>query len=199
MTRDQTQGWRGSAACATVDPELHHPPGYTGVHAEQVQAARAVCAGCRVIGECWLWILGDELGKAVEYRHGVWAGLTPAERAAADPVAARKRGLGSVAVPLAPALSAVLSEPSDHRVRVILDSLSSRERQALTAVARGLSNPDIAVELGIEDATVKCYMGRIRAKLGLTDRAHLVAFAYETGLVTPGDTAAVATAQVAGA
>lgn len=69
--------------------------------------------------------------------------------------------------------------------RAALASLTDREREILMLVARGLSNDDIAAELFISPATVKTHLARIMAKTDAHDRAQLVVFAYETGLVTP--------------
>jgi len=66
-----------------------------------------------------------------------------------------------------------------------LATLSNRERAILLEVARGRSNPEIAAALHLAEPTVKTYLGRLRAKLGVQDRVHLVIFAYDTGLVAP--------------
>ncbi|MEC4184351.1 response regulator transcription factor [Adlercreutzia sp. R21] len=76
------------------------------------------------------------------------------------------------------------AEAADGR-RTALASLTDREREILMLVARGLSNDDIAEELFISPATVKTHLARIMAKTDAHDRAQLVVFAYETGLVTP--------------
>ena len=64
-----------------------------------------------------------------------------------------------------------------------LKSLTDREREILVAVAQGLSNDQIAAELFISPATVKTHLARVMAKTDAHDRAQLVIFAYQTGLV----------------
>ena len=71
-----------------------------------------------------------------------------------------------------------------------VDELTEREKEVLLLVARGLSNRDIGDDLHLSEATVKTHITRVLAKLGLQSRTQAVVFAYEHGLVTPGEPAA---------
>ncbi|MDT0318699.1 response regulator transcription factor [Streptomyces millisiae] len=67
-----------------------------------------------------------------------------------------------------------------------LDGLTNREREAVTLVARGLSNDQIADRMVISPMTAKTHVNRAMTKLHARDRAQLVILAYESGLVAPG-------------
>ncbi len=66
-----------------------------------------------------------------------------------------------------------------------LDTLTERELEVLAAVARGLSNAEIAEELFMAHATAKTHVSRLLTKLDGRDRAQLVVIAYEAGIAVP--------------
>ena len=68
-----------------------------------------------------------------------------------------------------------------------LATLTPRELEVLEQMARGRSNSEIARRLFITETTTKTHVGRVLAKLGLRDRVHAVVYAYEHGIVVPGD------------
>ena len=75
---------------------------------------------------------------------------------------------------------------SDSTLSARLDELTDREKEVLTAIARGLNNQEISEKLFIGAATVKTHVSNVLSKLGLRDRAQAVVFAYESGLISAG-------------
>jgi WhiB family transcriptional regulator, redox-sensing transcriptional regulator len=70
------EDWRSAAACRDADPDLFFPVSGSGRSLEQVECAKAVCAGCPVRRSCMAFAL--RTGQA----HGIWGGLTEEERRA---------------------------------------------------------------------------------------------------------------------
>ena len=64
-----------------------------------------------------------------------------------------------------------------------LGDLTAREREVTGLVGRGLSNDEIAAELVLSPATARTHVSRAMTKLDARDRAQLVVFAYQSGLV----------------
>jgi DNA-binding NarL/FixJ family response regulator len=116
---------------------------------------------------------GRELADAVRVVAAGEALLAPTvtRRLIAD-VAARGR----------PTTAPAVDPPARQR----LAGLSRRETDTLRALAKGLSNAEIAVELYVTEHTVKTHISNLFAKLGLRDRVQAVVLAYEAGLVVAG-------------
>lgn len=111
----------------------------------------------------------------------------------ADQLAGAVRTVAEGGALLAPSITRrLIGRFADHltvdaAVSGRLDRLTDRERDVVVSVARGASNAEIAAELFIGPATVKSHVSSILTKLGLRDRAQIVVFAYESGLVEAGE------------
>lgn len=64
-----------------------------------------------------------------------------------------------------------------------LGLLTQREREVVALVGQGLSNDEIAARLVISPMTAKTHVSRAMLKLDVRDRAQVVVFAYDSGLV----------------
>jgi DNA-binding NarL/FixJ family response regulator len=108
--------------------------------------------------------------------------------AEADDLAAAIRAAHAGEVVLDPAVAGIVARRSRSRGRRDggsddggsgLDRLTVREREVLDGVARGLSNREIADELGITERTARTHVSNILAKLGLSSRTQAALFAVE--------------------
>ena len=82
-----------------------------------------------------------------------------------------------------------VTQPLATGTGTALAELTNREREAVALVAQGLSNDQVADRMVITPLTAKTHINRAMTKLHAHDRAQLVVFAYESGLVTPRNSA----------
>ena len=70
-----------------------------------------------------------------------------------------------------------------HDTDYTVPRMTPRERGVLRSLCDGLSNKEIARELGIEDVTVRLHLRGVYRKLGVNNRAHAVSTALSIGIV----------------
>jgi DNA-binding NarL/FixJ family response regulator len=116
-----------------------------------------------------------ELARAVRAAHAGEALLDPS--VAARVVSALAQPAVAAPAVAAPAVAAPAAAP---------ERLTPREREVLALIARGMANKRIALELGVSEKTVKAHVGRVLAKLGVSDRTQAALLAVRSGLVPDG-------------
>ncbi len=79
-----------------------------------------------------------------------------------------------------------IARPESGTNRADLDRLTSRETEVLRLLATGKSNSELAAHLFVGEGTIKTHVSSVLTKLGLRDRMQAVIFAYESGLIEPG-------------
>jgi DNA-binding NarL/FixJ family response regulator len=109
-----------------------------------------------------------------------------------DELAAAVRIVAGGGALLAPEITRRLIEdycrrPEPGRLPEAAAALSERELDVVRRLARGRSNAEVAAELFLSEATIKSHVARVLDKLGLRDRTQVIVFAYESGLVRPGE------------
>jgi DNA-binding NarL/FixJ family response regulator len=79
-----------------------------------------------------------------------------------------------------------IRRPAHRSNEVELRRLTERETEILQLLATGKSNSELAAHLFVGEGTVKTHVSSVLTKLGLRDRMQAVIFAYESGLIEPG-------------
>jgi DNA-binding NarL/FixJ family response regulator len=79
-----------------------------------------------------------------------------------------------------------IRRPASRSNEVELQRLTERETEILQLLATGKSNSELAVHLFVGEGTIKTHVSSVLTKLGLRDRMQAVIFAYESGLIEPG-------------
>jgi len=81
-------------------------------------------------------------------------------------------------------LSSMRSQPQSSPLAPDLNKLSSREREIIVMLARGVSNKEIARELNLAESTIKIHVQGILRKLNLSSRVQAAVYAVKHGLVS---------------
>ncbi|MFC8240502.1 response regulator [Streptomyces chartreusis] len=167
---------------ALIDVQM---PVMTGIEATRHIAADPALAAVRVV---ILTNYGHDEYVFEALRAGAGGFLLkdtePADLLQAIEVVARGEALLSPAVTRA-LIGEFVSRPPDRATAPGLEGLTRREREVTALAARGLTNEEIAAHMVISPFTAKTHISRAMTKLGARDRAQLVVFAYESGLVAP--------------
>ena len=161
-------------------------PGVDGLEATRRIASNETLAAVRIV-ILTTFDLDEYVFEAV--RLGA-SGFLVKDTEPADLVRAVRAAAGGDAL-LSPGITRRLIEEfathaREPRQSPDLNQLTDREREVMALVAAGLSNEEIAKRLFVSPATAKTHVSRAMVKLGARDRAQLVVFAYESGLVRPG-------------
>ncbi|MEU1053946.1 response regulator transcription factor [Streptomyces sp. NPDC005876] len=185
---EAADGLRGVELVRTEVPDIAlidvQMPVMTGIEATRRIAADPALAAVRVV---ILTNYGLDQYVFDALRAGAGGFLLkdtePADLLQAIEVVARGEALLSPSVTRT-LIGEFVSRPPDRTGAPGLEHLTRREREVTALAARGLSNEEIAAHMVISPLTAKTHISRAMTKLGARDRAQLVVFAYETGLVS---------------
>jgi DNA-binding NarL/FixJ family response regulator len=167
---------------ALVDIQM---PGLDGIETTRQIAADPELAGVRVV---ILTNYGHDEYIFQALRAGAYGFLLkdtePAELVQALRVALDGNALLSPAVTRR-LISEFVARPPDALASAGMETLTNREREVVALAAHGLNNDEIAAAMVVSPSTAKTHVSRAMTKLGARDRAQLVVFAYQSGLVSP--------------
>ena len=162
--------------------------GYLTKDADRTQIARALQAAAN--GQS---VLDEAVQRRLVAAIGGWAagsagsgsaaaGSAPAGARAGAAAAGADTSTAATAAAPTPDPSASASTPLPVTAPPPA-GLTAREVDVLRLIAAGKSNPEIAKDLFVSEATVKTHINHVFAKTGARDRAQAVRFAYQNGLV----------------
>lgn len=162
-------------------------PGMDGIEATRRITADDALAGVKVL--VLTTFETDELVVAALHAGAsgyLGKGVEPADLLQAVRTVAAGESLLSPAATTA-LIARFLAQPEPPRAAPMpgLSELTAREREITALVGAGLSNTQIAEHLFISPTTAKTHVNRAMMKTGAHDRAQLVVFAYENGLIAP--------------
>jgi DNA-binding NarL/FixJ family response regulator len=182
-------GGEALAQARLLDPDVIlmdvRMPGMNGIEA----TSRLVQAGCRAR---ILMLTTFDLDEYVYHALKAGASGFLLKDASRDQLTGAVRAVAVGETLLAPSITRRLIEDfcrgpaPGSPVAGAAGGLSERELGVVRLVAQGLSNAEIAARLYLSEATVKSHIARILAKLGLRDRVQVAVYAYEQGIVRPG-------------
>ena len=182
-------GGQALAQARLLDPDVIlmdvRMPGMNGIEA----TSRLVQAGCRAR---ILMLTTFDLDEYVYHALKAGASGFLLKDASRDQLTGAVRAVAVGETLLAPSITRRLIEDfcrgpaPGSPVAGAAGGLSERELGVVRLVAQGLSNAEIAARLYLSEATVKSHIARILAKLGLRDRVQVAVYAYEQGIVRPG-------------
>ncbi|MCL6489763.1 MAG: response regulator transcription factor [Alicyclobacillus mali] len=190
-------GYEALALAGTVMPDLLlcdiRMPGLTGI--EVARELKRAASTVRVVmlttfddldfveaalaaGACGFLLKGEPVDRMVEsLRRMAHGEMIYATRHAQEAFRSVAGGLNSTGDHDGQELRA--SERQEHWLQAVAQDLTEREADVLRLMAEGLSNLEIARELGVSLGTVKTHVHRILAKLGIERRAQAVRLALE--------------------